>query len=160
MKTLVKIAWVAIMAFIATSGALAQEWTKAQKEVWQVVEDSWAKTKTGDLNGMFAYIHEKYQGWNKEAPLPTTKEQVMNWYKRIMETSKLDNYGIDPARITVTADAAVVDYYFWYNVSILQGDKKDMKNYYGKNVEFYVKEGGKWMLLGDMTITDEQKAEK
>ena len=160
MKTLSQSLVVAFVLFIATSTAFAQEWTKAQKEVWQVVEDSWAKTKSGDLNGMFAYIHEKYQGWNKEDPLPTTKEQVITWFKRITEISKLDNYELNPARITVVDNAAVVDYYLWYQVSIQKGDKKDLKTYYGKNAEFYVKEGGKWQLLGDMTLSNERKEEK
>jgi hypothetical protein len=33
-------------------------------------------------------------------------------------------------------------------------DKKQVHEK-GKNVEFYVKEGGKWLLLGDMTVNDE-----
>jgi hypothetical protein len=27
----------------------------------------------------------------------------------------------------------------------------------GKNVEFYVKDGGKWLLLGDMTVNEPMK---
>lgn len=156
MKTSVKIALIAWFAFIAST-AFAQEWTKAQKEVWQVVEDSWAKTKANDLNGIAAYIHEKYQGWNQESPLPMTKEQVMAWFKRMAAISTLDDYSLNPARITVVENSAVVDYYFWYQVSNLPPEKKETKTYYGKNVEFYVKEGGKWLLLGDLTITNEQK---
>jgi hypothetical protein len=159
MKTSLKIAMIAWFAFFAST-AFAQEWTKAQKEVWQVVEEQWAKTKAGDINGALAYIHEKYQGWNKEMSLPVTKEMTMKWFKKINEISKLDDYNLNPARITVTDDAAVVDYYFYYQVSMLQGDKKEPKTFYGKNAEFYVKEGGKWLLLGDMTITNEEKAEK
>lgn len=159
MKTSFKCAVVVFAAFMATSTVFAQEWTKAQKEVWQVVNDTWAKSKTGDLNGIAANIHEKYQGWNQKAPLPVNKEQLMNWFKRLMETSKLDDFSINPARITLTDNAAVVDYFAWYRVSNLQGDKKDIKTYYEKDVEFYVKEGGKWLLLGDLSITNEQKEE-
>jgi len=159
MKTTLKIALIAWFAVIAST-SFAQEWTKAQKEVWQVVEDSWAKTKAGDLNTMFAYIHERYQGWNDHDPLPVTKVQVMDWFKKIMEMSKLDDYVLNPARITLTENAAVVDYYVWYQVSFQQGDQKGVKTFKGKNAEFYVKEGGKWQLLGDMSITNEQKEEK
>ena len=159
MKTTLKIAVVAWLAVIAST-VFAQEWTKTQKEVWQVVEDSWAKTKAGDINTMFGYIHEKYQGWNEDDPLPVSKEQVTNWFKKIFEMSKLDDYVLNPARITVTENAAVVDYYVWYQVSFQQGEKKEVRSFKGKNAEFYVKEGGKWLLLGDMTLTKEDKEEK
>jgi hypothetical protein len=158
MKTSVRIALIACFAFIASSALFAQDWTKAQKEVWQVVTDSWAKTQTGDLDGMFATIHEKYQGWNNESPLPISKETVMKWYKSMKETSKVDDYELNPARIVVTDNAAVVDYYFWLKETSTVGEKKEVKEYYGKNAEFYVKEGGKWLLLGDLTIYKEKGA--
>lgn len=152
MRQLLRISAVAFVFFFATSALLAQDWTKEQKEVWQVVEDSWAKTKTWDLDGMLAYIHEKYQGWNQEAPLPMNKGQVAQFYKEMKETSKVESLNLNPARIVVTENAAVVDYYFWIKSTNTVGEKKEPEVMYGKNVEFYVKEKGKWLLLGDMTI--------
>jgi hypothetical protein len=157
MKTSLKIAVIAWIAFIASTAVFAQDWTKAQKEVLQVAEDNWAKTKTGDIDGMGANIHEKYQGWNNEAPLPMNKEQMLKVYKKLNEISKLEDYSINPARIVVTDNAAVVDYYFWIQVTNTVGDKKAMEEIYGKNVEFYVKEGGKWLCLGDLTLSNENK---
>lgn len=157
MKTSLRIAMIAWIAFIASTAVFAQDWTKAQKEVWQVVEDTWAKAKTGNIDGMGAYIHEKYQGWNNEAPLPMTKERVLQVYKKMNETSKVEDYGINPARIVVTDNAAVVDYYFWLRETNTTGEKKAMEETVGRNVEFYVKEGGKWLLLGDMTVFNENE---
>jgi hypothetical protein len=160
MKRSLTIAVIAGIAFIASTAAFAQDWTKAQKEVLQIVEDNWLKTKTGDIDGMAATIHEKYQGWNNELPLPANKEQVLKIYKYLNEVSKLTDYTINPARITVTDNAAVVDYYFSFQLSTPAGDKKAVKIYTGKNVEFYIKEGGKWLLLGDMTAYDDNEMEK
>jgi hypothetical protein len=157
MKTSLRIAMIAWIAFIASTAVFAQDWTKAQKEVLQVVEDNWLKTKTGDIDGMAANIHEKYQGWNNEAPLPMNKERVLKVYKKLNEISKLEDYSINPARIVVTDNAAVVDYYFWCQVSNMVGEKKAMEESHGKNVEFYVKEGGKWLLLGDLTLFNENE---
>lgn len=42
---------------IATTNTFAQELTKAQKEVWQIVEDSWMKWKSGDIEGVTAFMH-------------------------------------------------------------------------------------------------------
>ncbi len=152
MKTSLKIAVVALVAFFATTSAYAQEWTKVQKEVWQVAEDSWTKWKAGDLAGMTAYIHEKYQGWSDDQPLPVSKEQVVQWYTAMKDIMKVEFFYLNPARIVVTENVAVVDYYFWYKATYTWGEKKEMKESQGKNAEFYVKEGGKWLLIGDLTI--------
>jgi hypothetical protein len=40
------------------------------------------------------------------------------------------------------------------------GDKKEQEQMHGKNAEFYVKEGGKWFLLGDMTTFEEKEENK
>ena len=157
MKASLRIAVIAFFAFIAATTAFAQDWTKAQKEVWQVVEDSWLKVKNGDIDGMSAYVHEKYQGWNQEAPLPMSKEQMVKEYKSMKDVSKLVDYSLNPARIVVTDNAAVVDYYFWFKETSTTGDKKEMAEYYGKNAEFYIKEGGKWLLLGDNTYFNKSK---
>lgn len=156
MKTSLKCAVVALTAFIATTTAFAQEWTKAQKEVWQVVEDSWTKWKAGDSEGATACIHEKYQGWSDDAPLPMTKEKVIQWSQEMKNIMKIEFYSINPARIVMTENAAVVDYYFMLSATYTWGEKKEMKESQGKNVEFYIKEGGKWLLLGDMTVHEKQ----
>jgi len=44
-----------------------------------------------------------------------------------------------------------------FQVSNTVGEKKAMEESHGKNVEFYVKEGGKWLLLGDLTLFNENE---
>lgn len=151
MKTSLKCAIVALAAFIATTIAFTQEWTKAQKEVWQVVEDGWMKWKAGDIQGSAAYLHEKYQGWNDQLPLPLTKEMIIQRSKELKDIFKIDFFSINPARIVITENAAVVDYYYSFEAAYTKGDKKELIESNGQNVEFYIKEGGKWLLLGDMT---------
>jgi hypothetical protein len=156
MKMSLKFALVAFTAFIVTTAAFTQEWTKAQKEVWQVVENSWTKWKAGDIEGALACLHEKYQGWNNQMPLPETKEQTIQWYKALKDI-KPEYFSINPARIVVTENAAVVDYYYEYEATFTRGEEKVQRESSGQYVEFYVKEGGKWMLLGDMTVNKENR---
>jgi hypothetical protein len=151
MRNLLKCAAVAFIAFIATTVAFTQEWTKAQKEVWQIVEDGWAKWKAGDYAGGEAYLHEKYQGWNDQIPLPITKARVVQQNLEYKDVSKLEHYSLNPARIVITENAAVVDYYYSAQTTYKTGEKTVPYNFHGKNAEFYVKEAGKWLLLGDMT---------
>jgi hypothetical protein len=157
MKTLFKIAIVALFAFIATTTAYAQEWTKAQLEVWQVVEDGWTKWKAGDISGMTASIHDKYQGWSYDSPLPMSKAQVIQWYQAMKDMMKAENFELNPARIVVMENAAVVDYYYMYSATMTMGDKKEQKMMQGKNAEFYIKEKGKWLLIGDMTTHEKME---
>jgi len=142
---------------IVTSVAYAQEWTKTQKEVWQVVEDGWMKWTSFDVDGYMAILHEKYQGWSNDSPLPITKDMVKKSFSDWMSNSQFGYYQINPARITVTENAAVADYYFYFKMTYTAGEAKELQEWYGQNVEFYVKEGGKWLLLGDLTISNKVK---
>ncbi|HNS16794.1 MAG TPA: nuclear transport factor 2 family protein [Bacteroidales bacterium] len=158
MKTLLKLLLLAMMAIITTS-VFAQEWTKEQKEVWQVVENSWMKWKAGDPEGMVAALHPKFQGWDSESPLPMNKDAVVQWFRSMKEKSTQDGYWINPARIAVTENAAVVHYYYQYSVTYTTGDQKKQHKGQGKYTEFYVKEGGKWLCLGDVSVEDEEDDE-
>jgi hypothetical protein len=155
MKTLLKLTLVAIIAVMTTT-VLAQEWTKTEKEVWQAVENSWSNWKAGNIDAMTANVHEKYQGWSDESPLPMDKEATIKWFQSMKDVQPLRNYMINPARIVVTENAAVVDYYFTFTFTYTMGEEKKRIELQGKNVEFYVKEGGKWLCLGDFSFYDDK----
>ena len=64
---------------------------------------------------------------------------------------------INPARIVVTENAAVVHDYFYLTSTNTVGEEKKQIKQQGKFVEFHVKENGKWICLGDMTIVEYTK---
>ena len=134
---------------LTTTKTIGQEWTKAQKEVWQVVEDLWAKYKALDAEGYTAILHDKYEGWSNETALPDTKNIVKRWLIERKNDTQGVSYELYPARICITENAAVVDYYYIGESTITREDKKERQEWEGKMAEFYVKEGGKWLLLGD-----------
>ena len=105
---------------------------------------------------MAAYLLVKYQGWNDQLPLPLTKENTMQRYKETKDIFKVDHFSVYPARIVITENAAVVDYYYTLEATYTRGEKKELVESSGQNVEFYIKEGGKWLLLGDMTTVKEE----
>ena len=157
MRTLSRFSFVALTVFIAANAAFAQEWTKAQTEVWQVVENTWAKWKAADYEGVAAFVHEKYQGWNDQMPLPLSKTMMVRQNQEFKDISKLIRFTLNPARIVITENAAVVDYYYRAETTYTAGEKTVPYNFHGQNAEFYVKEGGKWLLLGDMTTVVVEK---
>lgn len=146
-----------VIGFLGATSLHAQEWTKAQKEVWKVVELSWQKMQEGDFDAAFATVHKKYQGWNMTTPLPTNKEKWFNSYDKMKDYFKLDYYDIEPARITVYENVAVVHYYYEQNITFTKDGAKKEYNYKGKNADFYIFEDGKWLLIGDMTLWDKEK---
>ena len=153
MKTLTNLSAVVILmiAIFSASTSNAQEWTKAQKEVWKSVENGWAQFQKGDLDAFFASVHQKYMGWSNMEPLPASKEKWFNSSKELMKHFKFENYDIEPARILVYDNVAVVDYYYEYTGTDTKNDKTTEYQVKGKYVAFLIKEGGKWMLIGDMT---------
>ena len=156
MKTLLRLALVAMVAIITTS-VFAQEWTKEQKAVWQTVENTWMKWKAGDPDGAVASLHPKYQGWSDESPLPMNRDAVLQWFRSMKDKQTVDGYMINPARIAVTENAAIVHYYYQYSVTYTVGDQKKHEEGKGKYTEFYVKEGGRWLCLGDMSLGDDEE---
>jgi hypothetical protein len=154
MKKFIQIAVLAVFVFVTASSIKAQEWSKEQSEVWKTVKDTWAGWKAGDATVVAASMHEKYQGWSDDSPLPVGKQSMMDWYNSMKGSMTFNSYNIEPARIVVLKTSAVVDYYYYFNVSWTMGDKKESKEVKGKVVEFYVNEGGKWLLLGDMMVHD------
>lgn len=144
----------AMLLFVANI-TVAQEWTKEQNEVWKVVTDTWQGWKTGDVNTLTASLHDKYQGWSDDSPLPMGKSAAIDWFNTMKESVKILYFNIEPARIVALKAAAVVDYYCYFNVVWTEGDKTQSKEVKGKIVEFYVKEGDKWLLLGDMMVHEE-----
>ncbi len=158
MKKFTKIAAIAalLIAFLAATSLTAQEWTKEQLEVWKVSQTLWEKWKANDFEGTFANIHDSYQGWNNENPLPMSKMKWMDEVKPYMDMMSDMTYSTEPARIVVVGDAAVIHYYFSYSFMISKDDKKKWISNKGKWSEFYVKEKGQWMMIGDFTFNDEE----
>ena len=157
MKTLMNYSAIVLLmiAFLGASTLNAQEWSKEQKAVWQEVENMWTKWKAGDIEAAFENVHENYLGWNNESPMPMSKAK---WINPMLETIKMTSgqyYDIEPARILVQGNTAVVHYYFEYSFLFTKGDKHMKKESGGKWSAFFIKENGKWMLIGDMTVSED-----
>ena len=154
MKALMNYAVMMLTAIflITASNVNAQEWTEDQLEVWQVVETAWENWQNGNYDAALESIHEKYLGWNHEDPLPTNKEKWIKTIKMMEGYAELTYFDLEPARITVYHNVAVVDYYFTQTMTFTKdGEAKDY-TIKGKNAEFLIKEKDLWLLIGDMTF--------
>lgn len=159
MKNLLKIAALAVFIMFSANMARAQEWNEDQQEVWKAVKDMWKSWQSGNTDAMAAALHAKYQGWSDDSPLPVGKQEMLDWYNSMKDNIKVPMYNIAPARITVLKNAAVVDYYYDMTVSWSMGTDVGTKQVKGKVAEFYVKDGDKWLLLGDMMVHEDEEEE-
>ena len=146
-----------LIAFLSTTTINAQEWTTDQETVWKEVENLWAKWKVGDIDEAFANVHEKYLGWNNSEPMPMSKDKWVNGTKDFTNSISNQNYNIEPARIVIYKNVAVVHYYFKYSYELNTGDNKEKHVNSGKWTAFFVLEKSLWLLIGDFTFSEPMK---
>lgn len=86
--------------------------------------------------------------------MPVSKDK---WVNQMIVTKNMRtkiNFSIEPARILVRDNAAVVHYYFSYSFLYTDGAESHKKSDQGNWSEFFIKENGKWMLIGDFTYSN------
>lgn len=143
------------VVLLGSSVGFSQQWNKKQTEVWMVVAKSWSYWESGNQAGVMASIHDNYQGWSDDQPLPLGKDQVSSMYAWMAANSKVQYHNLNIARIVVEKDVAVVHYYFEFLSEFTEDDETKSKTITGKSTETYINEGGDWLLLGDMTVIED-----
>lgn len=144
---MVSVLLAALGLFIALPATvLAQEWSSAQKEVWKNVEAYWALDAAGKTDEFMAYFHPEYMGWSIRSALPANKETVRKFVSHGHKTSKTLVYHVQPAAIAIHDNVAIVHYY-WSQVTQASGDKE--KESSGRWTDILMKQGDKWVLIGD-----------
>jgi ketosteroid isomerase-like protein len=132
--------------YLAVTPAAAQEWSAAQKEVWNNVEAYWDLSAKGDLEGFMSYFHPDYRGWSYQSPVPGTKETARKFLTYELATTKTVVYQITPVAIQVHGNFAFVAYY--YNEIDKDAEGK-VKNRQGRWLDILTKQGDRWVMIGD-----------
>jgi ketosteroid isomerase-like protein len=134
-----------VTGLLYNSTAKAQEWSAAQKDAWKIENDMWAALAKGDVAAFLEFVHPDYMGWDDNEPLPSTKTEVQKWLQLFMSGRKVSGYDIKPVGIRVFGDFAILDYY--YSMAVESDGKKKMEE--GRWTDIVMKQGGKWLLIGD-----------
>ena len=144
---MVSVLCAALGLFIALPAtASAQEWSAAQKDVWKNVEAYWALDAAGKTEEFLAYFHSDYSGWSLRNPMPGDKETARRFITHGHQTNKTLVYSITPVAIKIHDNVAFAHYY-WTQVTQDKGDKK--KESSGRWTDILMKQGDKWVLIGD-----------
>ncbi len=144
-----------IIVLLSSSVGFSQKWNRKQKDVWSVVETNWSDWKFGNAGAVKASLHDSYQGWSNDQPFPMGKNEVTSMYEWMTANSEIQYFMLDPVRIVVMKDVAVVHYFFTFLSQRTDGDETINETMSGKNAETYIKKSRKWLLLGGMTILDD-----
>jgi ketosteroid isomerase-like protein len=138
----------AVVGFIAFGSAplFAQEWSKAQKEVWDTIKKAWELSAKRDLDGFMNMLDDDYSGWYYESATPGSKESARKWGEYYYKKSKILVYDIKPVAIKVHDKFAFVHYYYTEVYEDSEGKEKFSQ---GRWTDILKKEKDKWLLIGD-----------
>ena len=147
MKTLTKSILIVLCVTLLSSAQLfGQEWSAEQKEVWKNVEtysDLWAKE---DLEGVLSYCHDDFSGWKNQDALPRNKASIRKFSAHNFETTKVLINDIQPVAIKIFDNVAIVHYYYSEVIKDVEGKEKNDR---GRWTDILMKQGDKWVLIGD-----------
>ena len=146
LKNFATVVAVLFLIVMQASPLAAQEWSAAQKEVWKNVETYWSLYAKGDYEGFQSFIHPDYRGWSNSSVLPTTKDSHGKFLAFAMKNFKILVYDITPVAIQVYGNFAFVDYYF---KMIEKENEGKTTNSSGRWTDILLKQGGKWLMIGD-----------
>lgn len=140
---------VSALVFLLPVTAQAQTWSPEQEEVWKVVEASWVASDTDRDPGWYdEFVHPEFRGWSMARPNPLDRETSRRWNRYGMDTSKTVIFSLHPMSIVVQGNTAIA---FYYVSSASEDLKGEHETTHSREVDTFVRENGKWMILGWMT---------
>ena len=128
-----------LFMMVTVSNVLGEELTPAQKEVWKVVEASWASLKKGEMD---TNVIEDHLEWWSGRARPHGGEILKANYEGWFNYDKPITYELKPINIQIFGDVAITYYKFYWKGNILEQ--------LGRNVSTYIKQDNKWKYLGGM----------
>ena len=135
-----------ILSILCALSLNAQQWTDAQKEVWETVKTYNDLAAQGDTEGFLSYFDESYKGWPYAVDAPGGKSETITAVTYWLANSKTLYQNLVPASIWVNGNFAFVHYYYADLSEDMDGKKKWEK---GRWTDILMKKDGKWIMVGD-----------
>jgi ketosteroid isomerase-like protein len=134
---------------VSTSTA-QDDWTGTQKEVWKNVNDYYAAFARGDAKAYLDYLHPDFEGWNSNSLLTRKKAEVEKMSTAFLKANKVLVYNLKPLSVKVYGKTALVHYLYDMTFEAPDGNKTKLE---GRSTDILVKEGNKWLIVGDHNTT-------
>jgi ketosteroid isomerase-like protein len=142
------------MTALLAHSAAGQEWSPAQREVWEAVEALWAASESGSAAAWSATISDDYRGMSVNEAGPTTKAQGRAWRQHYVTTRTTRARTLIPLSIDIHGDVAIV--FYGYQL-IMETDAEGETFESGRWMDVYRNTDGRWLLIADYggAITEE-----
>jgi len=141
-KTLSLLTVLFVVAFLGNAfQANALEMSAEQKVFWEREQKNWEIWKNRDIEGFKAASHKDFFFWQYDRTFPESGDIFI---KRLFGFD-LSSYKLDPVKISISGNLALVLYN--YTETIQYGE------YSGRVISIYVKQDGKWHLMGGMNAS-------
>lgn len=129
-----------ILLLFWTHPVLCEEWSAAQKQIWQMEERAWRSMEEGDIDGYLNIFSEDLVSWPTWTKGPVTKSHI----KKNLIPGDLQSCELKPLAVKVFGDTAIT-MYIYNTVDVLANTHKVAVTH------TWIKLGGKWRVIGSMT---------
>jgi|GEM_PF-3548019 len=128
---------------------LGEEWTEAQREVWDVIETRWIQYKEGNYEAIVAGIHDDALMWFDDKNVPWRKPETKSVYHRWMYYAKPVTYELKPYAIQIFKDIANVMFAYRWRAE---------RKYSGHNraLVTFKKHYGRWLIISSLSASCER----
>ena len=112
-KTLSRIFTCSLVLILCLSDSYlySQEWSKEQLEVWNTVESLYENWANRNLEGYMSLTYKDFTGWFGDDPTPINYKSLEKWEKDNFSRVKVLVYDIQPLKIKIFKNFAIVHYY-------------------------------------------------
>jgi ketosteroid isomerase-like protein len=137
---------ICLSVLLATVPLSAQEWSAEQKEALAFEVAYWKAFADRDQAATLALMHDDYRGWGYESALPGGKASAKTSFAHSFPATKVFYHEVTPIAILVRGNLAVVHYVVGAHYTNEKGEHESGEQRW---TDTLIKEGGKWLLLGD-----------
>ncbi len=138
----------ALLLTLMVPVTLAQDWTPAQQQVLDRVEQCIDFFNSDQFEGIMDCIHDDFSGWLYGDPVLRGKNNFSTLGRFYMENLSVSAAEFRPLKVLILGDVAVVHYYTY---TIYDGTMEVSRDRW---TDILVNDGGTWRWIADHGGTD------
>ena len=135
-------------------GALYQEYSDTEKEIWQLEEKYWECWIKGDMESYLSLLHEDFLGWASSLEVPGDKKAAREFVQNFWSQIRLFAFEMKPAGIKIIDNVAMVHYFL-----ALKDENGNQVGDRYRIIHTWMKQGRNWQLLGGMSYVISDKVD-
>lgn len=130
----------------ASSETIPEDWSAAQRAVWEREETYWKLVQAADVDGFLDLLDERFIGWpgGAETPVPFAdfRPYVRGWFRDVSEAEF--RYSLTPHAVAVVGDVGISH----YHAHSSYGDEAEVRE--SRITHTWRRGGSGWKIIGGM----------